>query len=227
MAVIYGLVDPDEPDHVRYVGVTLDIEKRRAQYQAGQWSGRRVKTWAERLAAKGRRPVLKVLDVGDPWREAEWIGDLKARGCELLNTAKGGDLQRRGPRHKTFAISLEPNLALLAEEAAAQSARPVDEVIAEALRRHLLPKAPRGRGQADWGPLDEWLEEADAAAQAGKGDALAGYMRLHLKTAQACTRAQGARLLAAQRRLEAKARRQDPGAGEAAGWAAFRAMNPV
>lgn len=192
-------MDPLEPDHVRYVGVTMDIDRRRATYAAGHWSGRRVQAWAHRLADAGRRPVLKVLDVGDPCREAEWISDLRARGCELLNTAPGVSRPRDSTRWQAKAVTLDPNLWLLVREAANDGVpRTEDEVIAEALRAHLVRKDLRGPREASWGPLDAWLEANGQAPPMGPHRLLMAYVQRDVEAMERQRDAAQAEVRAAQ-----------------------------
>ena len=92
-AEIYALCCPDTGE-IRYIGKANNSAKRLASHIRD--SRRRtfpVSCWIKKLSADGKRPVLKLLEAAEDWREAErrWIAVSRARGDRLLNLADGGD----------------------------------------------------------------------------------------------------------------------------------------
>lgn len=95
-AVIYGLVDPREPERIRYVGKTIHPTWRVKQHlqdaRAGQPSHRC--KWIRKLLSEGTEPQLITLEVVPEadWEEAEirWIAKLRQDGHQLTNGTDGG-----------------------------------------------------------------------------------------------------------------------------------------
>lgn len=88
--VIYGLIDPAEPDVVRYVGSTTDPEMRfRAHCTAGSSL---VREWVESVVGAGRKPTMVLLerctdDTQRRQREAFWHHHYVELGQADLNIA--------------------------------------------------------------------------------------------------------------------------------------------
>lgn len=100
-ASIYALVDPREPDHVRYIGLTvISILVRlkghidQAKRNKDEWHKSR---WIRKLLADEILPEVRVVEAGT-WtkeemcqREIEHIADYRSRGHRLTNMTKGGE----------------------------------------------------------------------------------------------------------------------------------------
>ncbi len=95
MNKIYALVDP-VTDAVRYVGKAVDVERRLRRHLKDARDGKRdhKSLWIASLLRQNLRPCVKILEeCGDDWQSAEirWIANLRAGGCDLTNTAPGGE----------------------------------------------------------------------------------------------------------------------------------------
>lgn len=97
---IYTLIDPREPDEVRYVGMTSQTcEERLAQHigSGRTASGRQthVRSWIKSLARDGVVPRMHVIEISPvaKWQELEkyWIADYRSKGHRLTNATAGGD----------------------------------------------------------------------------------------------------------------------------------------
>lgn len=87
MRVIYALIDPAEPDRVRYVGRTGDPKDRLTAHCTTKASP--TYAWAQSVIEAGRRPELVIL-----YREAErrteeremwWVRHYRSMGMADLN----------------------------------------------------------------------------------------------------------------------------------------------
>jgi hypothetical protein len=90
--IIYGLVDPLEPERIRYVGQTSQMPSARyvQHINASHGNGRARTNWVHDLRAAGRAPDMVLLESLDQSRELDaremaWIRDLNARGMADLN----------------------------------------------------------------------------------------------------------------------------------------------
>lgn len=109
-AIIYGLIDPNEVEHIRYVGTTIDIDARFRSHikrpfvrdSAGRFMEKHThkNAWVRKLAKEGRVPELLLIEfVPENVRrdkEHEWIILLKADGHKLTNATDG----REGPERR-------------------------------------------------------------------------------------------------------------------------------
>lgn len=91
---IYALCDPDTSE-IRYVGRSVDAEDRFVQHMrkdARTPFPSAKERWIAELAAVGKEPTLKILEVVPARRqreaEAAWIGRAREQGHRLTNTAK-------------------------------------------------------------------------------------------------------------------------------------------
>lgn len=123
MICIYGLVDPHEPDRIRYVGKTNDPANRLAMhvYQAKKGQTHKDR-WVRTLIRDGRKPAIVELEWvdDDQWQDEErrWIAKLSG----LCNTTAGGEgvdcerteiwRARIGQAHKGKAVSPETRAKL-------------------------------------------------------------------------------------------------------------------
>lgn len=96
-AAIYGLIDPAEPERVRYVGKTRSPGSRLARHivDSGIKNGAKDR-WIRALLAAGRAPDMVLLERA--WkrsmsRERYWVTELQERGQADLNTVipEGGN----------------------------------------------------------------------------------------------------------------------------------------
>ena len=89
---IYGLVDPEDPELVRYVGAThRPISQRIAEHVRDAKTGRPspVNRWVAYLLALGRRPCYVVLGAAsEDWQEVEAF--YIATTPNVLNVTVGG-----------------------------------------------------------------------------------------------------------------------------------------
>lgn len=94
---IYGLVDPREPEHFRYVGKSVDLKQRLSLHFSKRECDKDThrSRWVNAIRRDGVRPFLKVLECCDDttWEEAErwWIAHLLKNGHRLTNGTSGGD----------------------------------------------------------------------------------------------------------------------------------------
>lgn len=92
--VVYGLIDPAEPDRIRYVGRTFDPAHRYRSHCMGGADA--ITEWVQSLAADRRAPTMVLVErcfpatVAD--REAYWI--------EYFRKSNQADLNRSTPRRK-------------------------------------------------------------------------------------------------------------------------------
>lgn len=98
MACVYVLVDPVEPQRVRYVGLTRGRPKHRLWhhvYQAMKGGGTYSANWIRSLVTSGRRPEMRVLVHVDAAQvnavEQAWIAHFRGTGHRLTNITDGGE----------------------------------------------------------------------------------------------------------------------------------------
>jgi hypothetical protein len=98
-ALIYGLIDPDEPGHVRYVGSTVQSGSARLAGHRSDAASAAVRAWRDEIAPREPQQIdLAVVDVGEdhvtaggvaegPVHEAEYaiVSALDALGHQLIN----------------------------------------------------------------------------------------------------------------------------------------------
>jgi hypothetical protein len=98
-ALIYGLIDPDEPDHVRYVGSTVQSGSARLAGHRSDAASAAVRAWRAEIAPREPQQIdLAVVDVGEdhltaggvaegPVHDAEYaiVSALDALGHQLIN----------------------------------------------------------------------------------------------------------------------------------------------
>lgn len=100
--IIYYLVDPREPEHIRYIGVTSrDMEDRGLEHikEAKYYKGKNTYklNWIRKLLSEGVEPkqlLLKEFDFVDEeelfLKEVEIVKEYKEKGHKLTNTTLGG-----------------------------------------------------------------------------------------------------------------------------------------
>ena len=91
---IYTLSDP-ESNAIRYVGKTINIDKRLSQHIAESKKSKNHKaSWIKSLINKNITPKIEVIDEIDSeeweWLEIYWIAQIKAWGFDLVNSTEGG-----------------------------------------------------------------------------------------------------------------------------------------
>lgn len=97
-ALIYALVDPRQPEHIRYVGKTCNMKVRmplHLRLAKTKATNRRL-CWIQSVLNAGERPqvlILETVAAGARWQEREifWIAKARLEGHELTNTTDGGD----------------------------------------------------------------------------------------------------------------------------------------
>jgi hypothetical protein len=109
---IYGLVDPAEPKHVRYVGMAMRAKRPYAHARnARKLTAKRtyLLNWISSIQSEGRDPIVLILEkfseltarsfVGQI--EKMYIASLRQIGHKLTNTAEGGHggATRTGQKH--------------------------------------------------------------------------------------------------------------------------------
>lgn len=95
-AFIYALVDPREPEIVRYVGKAWNVEIRRRQHlSATHLAANTYKDrWIKKLLRAGVEPQVIIIECvlramwGD--RERYWIAHYRRLGSRLTNSTRGG-----------------------------------------------------------------------------------------------------------------------------------------
>ena len=95
---VYVLKDP-RTDSVRYVGWTVDIERRlyihiwRAEND--QDNNTHKGRWIRLLLKEGLKPIIETIEsgYGDGWKESErrWVKHFRDAGCKLMNLTDGGE----------------------------------------------------------------------------------------------------------------------------------------
>lgn len=94
--IVYGLVDPREPDVVRYVGATSKPLKVRLSGHCSHASNNLLRKWMARLSKAGIKPLIVPIEEceeSDAARiEARWIGNFR-----LTNGADGQALNHNAP----------------------------------------------------------------------------------------------------------------------------------
>lgn len=91
---IYALTDPRN-DEVRYVGKSIDPERRYISHLFDKETNAGKVAWIERLESRGLKPGMKILEEADEsnWSEREswWIKHGLDEGWKLLNISMGGE----------------------------------------------------------------------------------------------------------------------------------------
>ena len=110
--IIYGLVDPTTPEHIRYVGKTANPKERIYAHLFSEKrsdSCHRLK-WLRSLSARNLQPsmvVLEEIQLGESWQEREkyWIAKLKSENHRLTNATCGGDGKPQGLAVRVVPVS--------------------------------------------------------------------------------------------------------------------------
>ena len=94
---IYGLSDPNN-ELIRYIGKTINMNKRYRQHICESLAGKRKSkknSWLNSLLIKGVNPKVHIIDVvsddNGNYYERSYIKLFKSAGCNLLNMTQGGD----------------------------------------------------------------------------------------------------------------------------------------
>lgn len=95
---IYGLIDPADPEQVRYIGQTRKpIEQRLAEHCRDKKKSHK-RNWIIALSRQGRSPLIRSLDVCSndraDSRERGVIAECRQQGFDLLNHTDGGNGMR-------------------------------------------------------------------------------------------------------------------------------------
>lgn len=93
---IYALVDPRDPEKIRYVGKTnRPLHVRLCEHRkSAKMYDYHVKRWVRKIMAEGVKPMIIELEIVEGnWQEAEvrWIEDMKRTGHRLCNETLGGE----------------------------------------------------------------------------------------------------------------------------------------
>jgi hypothetical protein len=87
-AFIYGLFDPREPERLRYIGRTVDLDSRLSGHRFNGVP--RVRDWVRQLASEGQRPAMRCIEECStdeaPAREVFWIRGMRDLGHADLNS---------------------------------------------------------------------------------------------------------------------------------------------
>lgn len=106
---IYELSDP-RTGVTRYVGKTVDPERRYIQHKTRKESNRK-SSWVQSLKRVGLNPVMVILDEvpASEWEfwEMWYIELFKQWGCELVNTSNGGDFHPEGNPRRVVRVDVE------------------------------------------------------------------------------------------------------------------------
>lgn len=92
--VVYALYDPREPDHIRYIGFTIDPDRRLVEHLKEKNASYKSR-WVQKLLRNGYQPQLVVL-AGAKTREEileleiSYIAQYRQEGHRLTNGTKGG-----------------------------------------------------------------------------------------------------------------------------------------
>jgi hypothetical protein len=111
---VYGVYDPREPEHIRYIGCTRFLLADRMALafsvaKHAKWNSRPYWIWLGQIWKQGVRPAVKALyrvRRDEDWGRAErrWIAKLKSEGHQLLNMTLGGP-GGSGPEHSARTIT--------------------------------------------------------------------------------------------------------------------------
>lgn len=121
---IYGIFDPREPEHIRYIGKTkFTLIKRLGQHISSSLEYKRSglkQDWIKKLINEGIRPDIKLICVTteEHWEDIEryLIKQYKDDGHELLNIHRGGKLNiKEKPLNEYHKLSPE-EMALRVEK---------------------------------------------------------------------------------------------------------------
>lgn len=105
---IYGLVDPIEPDVIRYVGKTNNsVKKRLNEHIKESRDGVTHKNrWIKKIILEGRKPMIFILDEVnmDGWERWEMFYIEKYKSDKLTNATKGGDVGMLDDKYKELSL---------------------------------------------------------------------------------------------------------------------------
>lgn len=105
---IYTLLDPDNPEFVRYVGKTVNPKNRYNQhiYISDKKATSKNSKWVKSLIKSGKNPIMEIIDcvTEDVWQHYEkyYIKLFKSCGALLNNHSLGGDLDNTGSNNFMF-----------------------------------------------------------------------------------------------------------------------------
>lgn len=90
---VYELIDP-RTDECRYVGCTLDFEKRKQQHLGWTVQNRKLDDWKREVHRDGYEPEVRIIEADIPRsalreRELQWCQERVFRGFDLLNMPSG------------------------------------------------------------------------------------------------------------------------------------------
>jgi hypothetical protein len=91
---VYELIDPRNGQS-RYVGCTLNFERRKRQHMTWGYQNRELELWKTELFQEaGLKHEVRLIETGIPRdllraRELHWIRERASQGCELLNMPSG------------------------------------------------------------------------------------------------------------------------------------------
>jgi hypothetical protein len=137
--IIYGLIDPRDGT-LCYIGQTVNIRSRYANFSLTMASNPAVAQWFEGLQQEGLIPEIQVLEkvsfdiAGE--RETQWIRQAIEGGAPLLNSALTGTKRRSPPRetHRR-SINLPRWVSDAIDRVAAREGRSFNQQMAYILRQ--------------------------------------------------------------------------------------------
>lgn len=94
---VYVLTDPRYPDDVRYVGVTVNPQRRMREHILEAKNGKRSHraNWIRSLLNDELLPIMAEIDEtnNEEWQQCEvaWIAYYREMGCDLVNSTDGGE----------------------------------------------------------------------------------------------------------------------------------------
>lgn len=106
---IYTLSDPEEPEHIRYVGMTTEPDRRIREHINKSHRQLYSSTWIRTLLSDEVEPVMSIIEEvpaeEGPEREIFWIAHYKEEGHRLTNLTDGGE-STLGYRHTEKSLNL-------------------------------------------------------------------------------------------------------------------------
>lgn len=164
---IYGLIDPLEPKHVRYVGMAFKTKRpyQHAIKARNNSNHSYLFHWIRSLQSEGRNPsvlLLEELSIGATRKfvgeiEKMYISSLREIGHRLINVAKGGDggdvgnyahseESRRNAANALRKYYKDPeNQVIIAERNASQSNTKIQQYAEDPERVQKLSHAMKGK----------------------------------------------------------------------------------
>ncbi len=94
---IYTIASSDEPDNIRYVGKTVDINKRIKRHTGKYYLSQKdhKARWLSKIIADGHFPIIEAVDyvLESEWEfwEQYWISQFKSWNFNLTNLTAGGN----------------------------------------------------------------------------------------------------------------------------------------